>query len=129
MKLHKLIIGLYLIIISPWGWADADDFPAKAIVLITNCYNQSVKEGEVVAECIEEKFKSVPNPLGYSVRVHAENPNHTDNGIIKIVMISDNGYIIYCLGRVSANKLVVNSCASEQGEPLTPAQELSIDAF
>lgn len=129
MRLDKLITGVFLIIISSWGWSSSDDFPKKTISVMTDCYNQSVKKGKHASECIKRKLKKIPNPLSYYVRIQAAKKDRQGNFIIRIVMINKTGFMIYCLGKANNNTLVVNSCASEQGVPPTLAQELSIDLF
>lgn len=129
MRINKLIIGLFLITISPLGWSSSDDFPKKTIAIMTDCYNQSVKKGKYASECIKRNIKNIPNPLNYYVRIQASEKDKQGNFKIRMVMINKMGFMIYCLGKANKTTLVVQSCASEQGTPPTISQELLINLF
>jgi hypothetical protein len=129
MKLIKLISGLILIFL-PLGLASAaDNFPKQAVSVITKCYDNASIKDEQVSNCVQAEIKKIPNTLDYNIRLIATEPDSAGIIKVKIVMISKTGLIIYCLGTGDKVKLSVNACVSDKGAPLTPSQQLSIDAL
>lgn len=129
MKLIELISGLVLIFL-PWEFTSAaDDFPKKAVSVITQCYDNATTKDEQVSNCIQTEIKKIPNTLDYNIRLIATEPDSAGIIKVKIVLISKTGLIVYCLGTGNKVKLSISACVSDKGAPLTPSQQLSIDAL
>lgn len=114
----------------PWHTAAAkDEFPDIAISTVTDCYNNAVTKEDEVVQCIQKKINSIPNPLDYNLTVRTSEPDSQGQLKIIIFMVNNTGYMIYCIGQANNTSMSINSCATEQGKPLSPSQALSIDSL
>lgn len=125
----SLLITLLLLLL-PWQTAAAaDNYPKTAITEIINCYNNATTKQDEVVRCINQKINTIPNPLDYHLTIRTSDPDQRGQMKIKIFMINNTGYMIYCNGKADKQMMTVTSCAADQGEPLSQAQSLSIDSL
>lgn len=128
IRLSTLITLLLLLL--PWQTAAAtDNYPKKAITEVINCYNNSVNKEDDAVKCIHQKVNEIPNPLDYHLTIRTSDPDKLGQMKIKIFMINNTGYMIYCLGKADKFIMTVSSCAADQGEPPSAAQSMSIDSL
>ncbi|MBL7478365.1 hypothetical protein [Legionella bononiensis] len=123
------LIGTLILIFIPWGFVSADEYHKQAISIITNCYNTSEDKDDMVVQCIKNKLKDLPNPGDYRLNVKTSNPDAAGHFRVIIFMINSSGYMVYCIGNADLKTMKIKSCVQDRGEPLSPAQELSIDTL
>ena len=123
------LIGILILIFIPTGFLSADEYQKKAISIITNCYNTSDDKEDMVVQCIKNKLKDLPNPGDYRLNVKTSSPDAAGHFRIIIFMINGSGYMVYCIGNADKKTMKIKSCVQDKGEPLSPAQELSIDTL
>ncbi|MDP1614471.1 MAG: hypothetical protein Q8L68_01600 [Methylococcales bacterium] len=124
MHITKLIC-LSILITLPWRLAQADTLTDQAIAKIKLCYDAADKIDPEFMKCSMDELRKLPNPLGYKCRIHSDDQQKSANGKISIIFYTASGFMIYCLG-TAGDKLIINSCASEQGKPITASDELII---
>lgn len=126
MRLTRLIF-LPLLAFYPWKLTSADQYTDAALSILRQCYDASDEINADITLCFNEKINKIPNPLNYVVSIHASNSKKSAQGKITIFMINKTGFMLYCIG-TAGEKLILKSCATDVGKPLTPEQILSIDA-
>ncbi|KTD56485.1 hypothetical protein [Legionella shakespearei] len=128
MRLSILITLLLLLL--PWQTAAAaDSYPKAAITEVINCYNNAVNKEDEAVKCIHQKVNEIPNPLDYHITIRTSDPDKLGQMKIKIFMINNTGYMVYCNGKADKQMMTVTSCATDQGEPPSAAQSMSIDSL
>ncbi|BCA96695.1 hypothetical protein TUM19329_30560 [Legionella antarctica] len=124
MRIIKLI-ALSFLITLPWQLALADATTAQALVKINICYDAADKIDPEFVKCSLKEIQKIPNPKGYKCRILSDDKRKSANGKIRIIFYTASGFMTYCTG-TAGDKLMINSCASEQGKVVTPSDELII---
>jgi hypothetical protein len=123
--MNKLIISIVFLLLLPYQIALADPFIDKAMAAIKECYDKYPIIGGDTAECATNMVNSAPNPTNFRMKITSESPDKSKNSKFTIFMINDTGFMFYCVG-IAGKQLVINSCASAQGKPLTAKQVLDL---
>ena len=118
-------IGLSILIALPCRIALADQYTDQALGIIQICYDAAEKIDPEFMKCNLDKLRKLPNPLGYKCHIHSDEDQKSAKGKISIIFYTASGFMVYCIG-TAGDKLIIKSCASEQGEPISPHQEFHI---
>jgi hypothetical protein len=118
-------IGLSMLITLPCSFVLADAYTDKALTKIQLCYDKADKIDPEFMKCCLEELRKSPNPHGYKCHIFSDDQQKSANGKITIIFYAASGFMVYCIGN-AGKKLIIKSCASEQGKPILPHQEHNI---
>ncbi|MCL9685424.1 hypothetical protein [Legionella maioricensis] len=123
MNLIKLTLSI--LITLPYHLALADVYTDQAIAKIQTCYDAADKIDPEFMKCSLDELRKYPNPLNYKCHVHTDDERKSAKGKISIIFYTPSGFMVYCIG-TAGDKLIINSCATKQGKPITERDELII---
>lgn len=124
MKRFFLFLSLFLL--SSVLHADKRlEVPALVLQLLNHCYDKESKTGPDLAKCVLAKLKNKKNPDGYRVNFTQDSFDRSIPSNFTLIIYNKEGLIFNCRG-IAGDKIHMQSCTSEQVEPLGAGKELSI---
>lgn len=91
-----------------------------SVELLEDCYYHKHKTGVMLAQCISDAIKGLPDPYHYKLLITGDMP-----GNVSLEIYNEEGFMIKCYLTVY-EKITVNHCVKKQINPLTKEQDISI---